>query len=237
MDPFVNLAQLRARRRAAGDRRTRRRSRRRAGARSSIRPAAASAAIPGAGRISAGDRAPDRHGRRLLPRELASARGRAASARTTIADEIVAEALEGVDGTGVRIGLIGEIGVSGDFTPTRRRACAAPPARRPHRAAAHGPPAGLVPPRPSRARHRRGGRRRSAPHGALPHEPEPRRRRLPDEPRGARRVHRVRHDRHGLLVRRPGRAVPVRRGQCAAPSGAWSTRATATGCCCRRTCS
>ena len=33
-----------------------------------------------------------------------------------IADEIVAEALEGVDGTGVKIGLIGEIGVSGDFT-------------------------------------------------------------------------------------------------------------------------
>ncbi|MFZ5710524.1 MAG: phosphotriesterase family protein [Pseudomonadota bacterium] len=33
-----------------------------------------------------------------------------------IADEIVREAHEGVDGTGVRIGLIGEIGVSGDFT-------------------------------------------------------------------------------------------------------------------------
>jgi phosphotriesterase-related protein len=33
-----------------------------------------------------------------------------------IADEIVAEALEGVDGSGIRIGLIGEIGVSSDFT-------------------------------------------------------------------------------------------------------------------------
>jgi phosphotriesterase-related protein len=33
-----------------------------------------------------------------------------------IADEIVREANEGVDGTGVRLGLIGEIGVSGDFT-------------------------------------------------------------------------------------------------------------------------
>lgn len=33
-----------------------------------------------------------------------------------IADEIVREALEGVDGTDVRIGLIGEIGVSPDFT-------------------------------------------------------------------------------------------------------------------------
>jgi phosphotriesterase-related protein len=33
-----------------------------------------------------------------------------------IADEIVRDALEGVDGTGVRIGLIGEIGVSVDFT-------------------------------------------------------------------------------------------------------------------------
>ena len=33
-----------------------------------------------------------------------------------IADEIVAEALHGVEGGGVKIGLIGEIGVSGDFT-------------------------------------------------------------------------------------------------------------------------
>ncbi len=33
-----------------------------------------------------------------------------------IADEIVAEALEGVEGTDAKIGLIGEIGVSGDFT-------------------------------------------------------------------------------------------------------------------------
>lgn len=33
-----------------------------------------------------------------------------------IADEIVAEALVGVDGTDAKIGLIGEIGVSGDFT-------------------------------------------------------------------------------------------------------------------------
>jgi phosphotriesterase-related protein len=33
-----------------------------------------------------------------------------------IADEIVREANEGVNGTGVRLGLIGEIGVSGDFT-------------------------------------------------------------------------------------------------------------------------
>ncbi|EGJ19564.1 resiniferatoxin-binding, phosphotriesterase-related protein [Cereibacter sphaeroides WS8N] len=33
-----------------------------------------------------------------------------------IADEIVAEALEGTDGTDARIGLIGEIGVSSDFT-------------------------------------------------------------------------------------------------------------------------
>jgi phosphotriesterase-related protein len=33
-----------------------------------------------------------------------------------IANEIVSDALEGVDGTGVRIGLIGEVGVSGDFT-------------------------------------------------------------------------------------------------------------------------
>lgn len=38
-----------------------------------------------------------------------------------IADEIVREALEGVDGTDARIGLIGEIGVSGDFTPDEEK--------------------------------------------------------------------------------------------------------------------
>ena len=42
--------------------------------------------------------------------------GVSAMSKADIADEIVAEALEGVEGTGVRIGLIGEIGVSGDFT-------------------------------------------------------------------------------------------------------------------------
>ena len=35
---------------------------------------------------------------------------------TDVADAIVREAHEGVDGSGIRIGLIGEIGVSGDFT-------------------------------------------------------------------------------------------------------------------------
>jgi len=38
-----------------------------------------------------------------------------------IADRVVREALEGVDETGVRIGLIGEIGVSADFTPAERK--------------------------------------------------------------------------------------------------------------------
>ena len=38
-----------------------------------------------------------------------------------IADEIVAEALHGVGDSGVRIGLIGEIGVSSDFTPAERK--------------------------------------------------------------------------------------------------------------------
>ncbi|WP_110684992.1 phosphotriesterase family protein [Salinicola aestuarinus] len=38
-----------------------------------------------------------------------------------IADGIVAEALNGVDGTGARIGLIGEIGVSEHFTDEERR--------------------------------------------------------------------------------------------------------------------
>jgi phosphotriesterase-related protein len=38
-----------------------------------------------------------------------------------IADEIVAEAHVGVDGTDARIGLIGEIGVSADFTPEEEK--------------------------------------------------------------------------------------------------------------------
>ncbi|MBB4008423.1 phosphotriesterase family protein [Allorhizobium taibaishanense] len=38
-----------------------------------------------------------------------------------IADEIVAEALQGVDGSDIKIGLIGEIGVSSDFTPEEEK--------------------------------------------------------------------------------------------------------------------
>lgn len=38
-----------------------------------------------------------------------------------IADEIVAEAVDGVDGTDIRIGLIGEIGVSADFTAAEEK--------------------------------------------------------------------------------------------------------------------
>jgi phosphotriesterase-related protein len=39
----------------------------------------------------------------------------------TVADEIVAEAHDGVGTSGVKIGLIGEIGVSGDFTPEEEK--------------------------------------------------------------------------------------------------------------------
>jgi phosphotriesterase-related protein len=38
-----------------------------------------------------------------------------------IADQIVAEALQGTDGTDAKIGLIGEIGVSSDFTPEEEK--------------------------------------------------------------------------------------------------------------------
>jgi phosphotriesterase-related protein len=38
-----------------------------------------------------------------------------------IAEEILRDAQEGVDGTGIRIGLIGEIGVSGDFTEQEQK--------------------------------------------------------------------------------------------------------------------
>jgi phosphotriesterase-related protein len=38
-----------------------------------------------------------------------------------IADEIVRDAYDGVDGSGVRTGIIGEIGVSADFSPAERK--------------------------------------------------------------------------------------------------------------------
>jgi phosphotriesterase-related protein len=45
----------------------------------------------------------------------------AAMSEDDIAAEITRDATEGVNGTGVRIGLIGEIGVSADFTPAERK--------------------------------------------------------------------------------------------------------------------
>ncbi len=45
----------------------------------------------------------------------------AAMSEDDIADEIVNEAVNGVDGTDVKIGLIGEIGVSADFTAAERK--------------------------------------------------------------------------------------------------------------------
>jgi phosphotriesterase-related protein len=45
----------------------------------------------------------------------------AAMSAEDIAAEIVRDATVGVDGTGVRIGLIGEIGVSADFTPAEQK--------------------------------------------------------------------------------------------------------------------
>jgi phosphotriesterase-related protein len=48
-----------------------------------------------------------------------------------VADEIVVEALEGVEDTGIRIGLIGEIGVSSDFTEAEKKSlCGAARAQR-----------------------------------------------------------------------------------------------------------
>jgi len=45
----------------------------------------------------------------------------AAMSAEAIADRIVSEALESVDDTDVRIGIIGEIGVSAEFTPAERK--------------------------------------------------------------------------------------------------------------------
>lgn len=53
--------------------------------------------------------------------EASHPEGLARMSARDIADEIVREALEGVDGSSVRIGLIGEIGVSGDFTAQEER--------------------------------------------------------------------------------------------------------------------
>lgn len=41
--------------------------------------------------------------------------------KSDIADRIVQEAIEGVNGSGAKVGIIGEIGVSADFTPNERK--------------------------------------------------------------------------------------------------------------------
>jgi len=47
--------------------------------------------------------------------------GLGAMSADAVADEIVREASEGVEGTDAKIGLIGEIGVSGEFTPSEEK--------------------------------------------------------------------------------------------------------------------
>ena len=106
-----------------------------------------------------------------------------------------------------------------------------------HRRAAVDPSARLGAAGAQGARRRGSGGRRPSPHRALPHEPQPRRSRLSEEPRPARRLPGIRHDRHGLLLRRSGRAIALRRGECARHRGTCRQRASATACCCRRTCS
>ena len=236
MDPFVNLdncalddeplaiAELLAFKHAGG------------GAASSIPPAAASAATRRPCTDRASHRPQHRHGLGLLPAELAPAGAGRTCRPTPSPTRSSAEALDGIDGA--RIGLIGEIGVS-----LRLHARRAEVARGAARAQARteppadGPPAGLVPPGHRGARHRRGGGRRPAPHRALPHEPVLRRSRLPDGLRRSRRLHRVRHDRHGLFLCRSAGAVPVGRGGRRRHRQARRSRASATACCSRRTCS
>ncbi len=54
-----------------------------------------------------------------------------------IADEIVREALDGVGDSGIRIGLISEIGISSDFTPDEEKSLRGAAAAK-HRPAADG---------------------------------------------------------------------------------------------------
>ena len=101
-----------------------------------------------------------------------------------IADEIVEEALDGGRRQRIRIGLIGEIGVSSDFTSEEEKSLrGAARAQSADRTAADGPSARLVSARPPGARHRRGGGRRRSADRALPHEPVRSRPGLSDEPR------------------------------------------------------
>ena len=112
-------------------------------------------------------------------------------------------------------GLIGEVGVSKDFTAEETKVAASFGTRLAHhRRAAVDPSARLGAAGAQGARCRGGGRCRSSAHRALPHEPEPSRSRLSDKPCPARRVSGIRHDRHGLLLCRSGRAIALRRGEC-----------------------
>ncbi len=119
--PVRQPPQYRARRRAAGDRgarglRRRRRPHRRRPdlPRHRPRPGGPARASPARPASTSS----------WAPATTSSPRTRRRSPRLSaddIADEIVAEATDGVDGTGVRIGLIGEIGVSSDFTPDEEK--------------------------------------------------------------------------------------------------------------------
>ena len=167
--------------------------------------------------------------------------GLAAAARSALAREIVRDVTEGVGDTGVRAGLIGEIGCSWPWTPAERKA----PTGGCQRRAGNRRAAAMIHP----------GRDPAAPEAHLDEVRraglDPRRvviahieRTIVDDPRAApgpssTPAAHVEYDLFGVeicaLRLRAGRRCRTTPSACGRSSGWWS-RATAGRCCCRTTC-
>ena len=132
----------------------------------------------------------------------------------TIAEAIARDCGLSEDEPEVCAGIIGEIGISKDFTPAEEKVL---------RGAARasklsGAPLSVHLPGWERHAHRvldvvesEGADLR--PRRALPYEPELARRRVPEKRGRQRRLHRIRYDRDGLFLRRPAGPVAMRRGE------------------------
>ena len=183
------------------------------------------------------NRTQHRHGRRLLPRTVASRLCQGHDGRDDRGGDRPGLRRLGRRARGLRRNHRRDRDQQG-FHPGRgegaeRRGARLEAQRRPSLRSS----SGLGAPRPSGARCRRERRRGPAARRALPHEPEPARPQVSAEPGGQGRLHRIRYDRHGLLLRRPAGPVAVRRRKRASPSASWSTTAISTRFSCRRTCS
>ena len=131
-----------------------------------------------------------RDGRGLLSRAVASRTTSRPMSVEAIAEAIAADCGVSEDEPEVCAGIIGEIGVSKDFTPAEEKVLRGRRARlEDQRRAPDRSPAGLGAARPPRAGRRRERRRRPPAHRALPHEPESARSQVPAQPRRPRRLH------------------------------------------------